>query len=123
VQPTGRIPAGLASALDRLPPDAELDGANFAEGSRRHPIARAEPGDVTATDVSIRSPSPVREDDETRVDDSMPTDPDALGTVDGEPVTSIMFVPPPPPPAPAASAGGMPLPRASTRLRRTTPAG
>jgi hypothetical protein len=120
-QSAGRIPAGLASALDRLPPDAELDGANFAEGSRRHPIARSEPGDVT--DVSVRSGSPAREDDETRVDDSMPIDPDALdSTVDGEPVTSIMFVPPPPPPAPAARAGEGPLPRASTRLRRTTPA-
>ncbi len=120
-QPPGRIPAGLASALDRLPPGAELDGANFAEGSRRHPIARAEPGDVTVTDVSIHSAPPALEDDATRVDDGTPIDPDALESVNGEPVTSIMFVPPPPPPAPSASAGDAPLPRASTRLRRNTP--
>ncbi|HKE19973.1 MAG TPA: hypothetical protein VKB80_34100 [Kofleriaceae bacterium] len=100
------------------------EGSDFAEGSRRHPITRAEVGDLTATDVSILPD--LREEDETSIDASanrlaraLHPEADPLEDPTGaEAVTTVMELPPTPLPASAPAA----LPRATTRLRRTTPA-
>jgi hypothetical protein len=99
---------------------ARDEGSDFAEGSRRHPITRSEAGDLTATDVSIIA---AREDDETSVDatatrlaralhpEADPLEDPAMG----ETVTTVMEMEMPP------AGGESSLPRATTRLRRTTP--
>ena len=92
--------------------DPALDGSDFAEGSRRHPITRSEPGDVTAADISLRPDEDATTVDATANHLARSLQPGGEGIDDGaiEP-TSPIFVPPP---APAVA----PLPRATTRLRK-----
>ena len=73
----GRAARGTEDPLDdtiacELPEsDLELEmenGQDFADGSRKHPIARREPGDITATDLASIQPAARENDDDTRVD-------------------------------------------------------
>jgi hypothetical protein len=115
-----------------LDPDLDLevepagreDGSDFADGSNRHAIARARPGDVTATDMPAapRPAAPSRDEDDTTVDSTA----DRLGRAlraESDPIddstqidtaTNVVALVPPP------GSVDTPLPRVTARLRRPT---
>jgi len=122
------VPASLEEILaSEIEEELELepDGMDFADGSGRHGIVRAEAGDATALDVQAIRPDalPTREDDDVtsvdvgagRLARARAAAPAAEAALP-EAMTRHVF------PAPASStAEPAPLPRLSARLRRQTP--
>ena len=120
-------PPGHTSSI-LMPPEipAPIEGADFADGSNTHPVTRA--SDVTDTDVAAIQPGG-RDEEDTTVDATArrlagalraESDPHGEAPTSVDTSTNVRIGPPPGVPRPITERNDAPLPRLTTRLRRTT---
>lgn len=120
-------PAHTSSIL--TPPDipTRIEGADFADGSNTHPVSRA--SEVTDTNVALIQSAGRDEEDDTAVDATAnrlagalraESDPHGEAPTSVDTATSVRIGPPPGVPRPITERNDAPLPRLTTRLRRTT---